>query len=144
CQRSLLYPATRMSVLNVWQSGTEDTRDVRTSTDDGLELNGWWFTSADESVISGERRVILYLPGNGGCRLDRAAICRRLAMLPVCDVVIFDYRGYGDNPGSPTESGLHKDALASWKYLRQQGWQPGQIILFGESLGGAVATHLAS
>ena len=60
-------------------------------------------------------------------------------------VLIFDYRGYGRSTGKPSEAGLYQDAQAAWDHLtRQRGIPPGRIVLFGESLGGAMAAWLAA
>ena len=61
------------------------------------------------------------------------------------EVCCFDYRGYGENPGSPTEADLHRDARAAWNHLTRSLKIPERrIVLLGESLGGGVATHLAA
>ena len=61
------------------------------------------------------------------------------------DVFIFDYRGYGGSQGEPSEAGLYQDAAAAWRYLVEtRGVSPGNIVIFGRSLGGAVAAQLAS
>src|SRR5690606_25968708 len=115
------------------------------TTSDGLTLNGWHITArlqrlADRAACDAHLRqggpVILYLPGNGGHRGFRTERFRLLAQLGA-DVIAFDYRGYGDNPGSPTQAHLVNDAYSIWKYATvARGIAPEQIILFGESLGG--------
>ena len=61
------------------------------------------------------------------------------------NVFIFDYRGYGKSQGEPDENGLYADGRAAWRYLtKQRGFEQGDIILFGRSLGGAVAAELAA
>ncbi len=79
--------------------------------------------------------------GNAGNRADRVALGAGLAAEGF-GVLLFDYRGYGDNPGRPTASGLALDARAalSWVQSRTQGHG---VVYFGESLGSAVATELA-
>jgi fermentation-respiration switch protein FrsA (DUF1100 family) len=62
-----------------------------------------------------------------------------------CHVFIFDYRGYGENPGSPSEERLAADARAAWKYTTEtRGVAPPRVLLAGESLGGGVAVRLAA
>ncbi|GAA3534325.1 alpha/beta hydrolase [Nonomuraea rosea] len=105
-------------------------RDVSFTTSDGLRLSAWY--------LPGTRDVtVLVTGGNAGNRRDRAPLARALAAhgLPV---LLMDYRGYGGNPGSPTEEGLRLDALAARDFL---GDVP--VVYFGESLGAAVATGLA-
>lgn len=61
------------------------------------------------------------------------------------NTLLFDYRGYGQSGGTPSESGTYLDAQAAWRHLTgTQGIAPGRIVLFGESLGGAVAAWLAA
>ena len=76
-------------------------------------------------------------------RLNRLNDLRDFTALG-CDVLIFDYRGYGENPGSPSEAVLTRDARDIWQFaVDQLQVEPGRILLFGESLGGAVAVRLA-
>jgi len=90
------------------------------------------------------RPVVLYFSGNAGNRLYRTeefGVFTRLG----CEVFIFDYRGYGENAGSPTEAALAADAQAVWRYATdERNVAPDRIILYGESLGGGVAVRLAS
>ncbi|RMG42150.1 MAG: alpha/beta hydrolase [Planctomycetota bacterium] len=87
--------------------------------------------------------VVLFFHGNGGhrgCRLPEAELFTRHG----ADVVLTDYRGYAENPGSPTETGLRLDARAWWRWLTTDcGVVPRRVIVYGASLGGAVATRLA-
>ena len=90
------------------------------------------------------RGTLLYLHGNGGNigdRLDRIAVFRRLGL----NTLIIDYRGYGASSGEPSEAGTYRDALAAWDHLtRVRGESPERIVVFGESLGGAIAAWLAA
>jgi fermentation-respiration switch protein FrsA (DUF1100 family) len=112
--------------------------DVAVRTDDGVALHGWYIPR------EGARRVVLFLHGNAGNishRRESIEIFHRLGT----DVFIFDYRGYGQSGGSPSEAGLYRDAAAAWRYLTDvRGRDPAQIVIFGRSLGGAVAARLAS
>ncbi len=106
-------------------------------TTDGVKLFGWFVPS--ESA----RGVILFCHGNAGNishRLESIQIFHRLGL----DVFIFDYRGYGQSEGKPTEHGTYKDAEAAWRYLiEERQVPPKEVIVFGRSLGGAVASWLA-
>ena len=106
-------------------------------TDDGEKIHGW-FIPADKA-----KGVLLFCHGNGGNishRLDSIRIFNRLGL----SVLIFDYRGYGQSTGKPTEKGTYLDAEAAWRYLVQnRGVAPAEIIIFGRSLGGSIAAHLA-
>lgn len=115
-------------------------RDVTLMTSDDLEL-GAWFVPAEGA----DRRVtVLVAPGNAGDRSGRAPLARALAERGI-SVLLFDYRGYGGNPGSPSEEGLARDVRAARRYLIEDAGVPeGQIVYFGESLGTAVVTELAT
>lgn len=111
---------------------------LRLKTADGESLDAWYIPAA------GARRTLLYLHGNGGNishRFDPIGVFHRLGL----NVLIFDYRGYGASTGKPDEAGTYADAEAAWHYLTgERGVQPEDIVLFGESLGGAIAARLAS
>ena len=106
-------------------------------TANGVNLSGWFIPS------DGARGVILFCHGNAGNishRLESIQIFHRLGL----DVFIFDYRGYGQSEGKPTEQGTYEDAKAAWRYLvEERQLAPADIIVFGRSLGGAVASWLA-
>lgn len=112
--------------------------DVRLTTSDGATISAWWIPAKNE------RAVLLFCHGNAGNishRLDSIEIFNKLDL----SVLIFDYRGYGTSTGHPSEDGTYHDAEAAWRYLLEvQKKQPEKIILFGESLGGAVAAEIAS
>ncbi|MFG1704398.1 alpha/beta hydrolase [Nonomuraea sp. M3C6] len=105
-------------------------RDVSFTTSDGIRLAAWF--------VPGEHPVtVLVAGGNAGNRLHRAPLARALAAhgLPV---LLMDYRGYGGNPGTPTEEGLHLDVRTARAFV---GDRP--VVYFGESLGAGVVTRLA-
>lgn len=112
--------------------------EVRISTTDSVVLDGW-FVPADKA-----RGVVLFFHGNAGNishRHDSIQIFNSLGL----DVLIFDYRGYGQSTGTPSEPGTYLDSEAVWRYLvEERSIPPQNIILFGRSLGGAIAVHLAS
>lgn len=111
-------------------------------TAEGAHLQGWW-CSADSSKFAQSRRTVILFPGNAGNRGDRAPLIEQWNDLG-CDVVIFDYRGYGGSSGRPSEAAIAQDAVCIWEYVSQERNVPAdQIVLCGQSLGGAVATRLA-
>lgn len=113
-------------------------RDVVLHTEDGQKLSAW--------VVEPRRPrdvAVLYLPGNAGNRAGRATVGQALAEQGFT-VLLVDYRGYGANPGSPTEEGLLLDARAGAAWLRDAGFPPGRTLYVGESLGTGVATKLAA
>lgn len=114
-----------------------DYQDVTLRTKDGVEISAWYIP-ADNA-----RGFILFCHGNAGNishRLDSIKIFHRLGL----GVLIFDYRGYGKSKGSPDEEGTYSDAEAAWDYLVNiLHVKPEKIVLFGRSLGSAVAVELA-
>jgi fermentation-respiration switch protein FrsA (DUF1100 family) len=90
------------------------------------------------------RAAVLVCNGNGGDRSMRADLAAALTRLGLA-VLLFDYRGYGGNPGSPTEAGLAADARAALAYLAgRPEVDPARVVYLGESLGAAVALRLAT
>ena len=111
--------------------------DVFLDTEDGVRLHGWYIPR------HGSTQSLLFFHGNAGNISHRGAsveIFHRLGL----NVFIFDYRGYGMSQGKPDEKGLYKDARAAWRYLnKERGFDQEEIVLFGRSMGGAVAAELA-
>ena len=117
----------------------------------GLPLEDVWFQSADGATLfgwyvksSGTPAVLLWCHGNAGNiinRLENLAELHRLGL----SVFLFDYRGYGRSRGKPSEEGLYQDALAAHAYLTEtKQIPPKRIVIFGRSLGTAVAGEVAS
>jgi fermentation-respiration switch protein FrsA (DUF1100 family) len=137
-QRRLIYFPLR-GVPAPEAVGLAGVETVRFSTDDGLVLNGWFVPR-----LSPDRtETLIVFNGNAGNRAYRAPLARSLAQHGIASF-LFDYRGYGDNPGTPGERGLASDAAAARRYVasRADVDQSG-VIYFGESLGAAVALNLA-
>lgn len=115
-----------------------DYQQVSVPTEDGETLHGW--------LIPGEipGRLLIFFHGNAGNishRLESIAVFNRLGLA----VLIVDYRGYGQSTGKPSEPGSTRDALAVWRYATGDlGYTPAQIVVFGRSLGGSIATRLAA
>ena len=116
-----------------------DATDVDLRTDDGLALGAWYMPAADPD----RQMTVLVAPGNGGNREGRAPLARALARRGL-GVLLFDYRGYGGNEGNPTEPGLALDVRAARQFLLGQQVPANRILYFGESLGTAVVTELAT
>ena len=110
---------------------------VTFKTADGLTIAAWYIPAPDA------RAVLLFCHGNAGNishRLDSIRIFHDLGL----SVLIFDYRGYGGSEGEPTEKGTYLDAEAAWNFLiKEKGIDPARIVIFGRSLGSAVAAELA-
>ena len=111
--------------------------EARIATADALELHGWYVPAGTGAP------AVLFCHGNAG------NISHRLEWLQIFHdmgfaVLLFDYRGYGRSRGAPDEPGTYRDAQAAWDFLtRSKGVATARIVIFGESLGGAIAAHLA-
>src|SRR5438309_627790 len=107
--------------------------EVEFKSSDGVRLHGWFFHAGEPTVI--------FFHGNAGNITERGPICAGLAKRGV-SVFVFDWRGYGKSDGSPSESGLFRDALAAYDYVRAR--TSGDIVPYGESLGGPYAPYVAA
>ncbi|GAA0522778.1 hypothetical protein Ade02nite_82290 [Paractinoplanes deccanensis] len=117
-------------------------RDVTLRTEDGLRLTAWLVEPP--AGTPGPRSAVLVAPGNAGNRLARAPLATALAGRGLT-VLLLDYRGYGGNPGSPSEEGLARDVEAARMFLADEvGIPADRLLYFGESLGAAVVTALAA
>ncbi len=116
-----------------------DYDDIRLTTADGVSIHGWFVPGPDAPC-----RVVLFCHGNAGNiahRLDSLKIFHDMGL----SVLMFDYRGFGQSEGKPTEPGTYLDAEAVWEHLvTARGFKPSEVIVFGRSLGGAVASHIAA
>lgn len=112
--------------------------NVSLKTEDDVSLHGWYIPAKKS------RYTILFFHGNAGNishRLESIQIFHELGL----SVLIVDYRGYGNSGGRPTEAGTYRDARAAWDYLvSERGLDEKNIVLFGRSLGGAIAAQLAT
>jgi fermentation-respiration switch protein FrsA (DUF1100 family) len=111
--------------------------DIVMTAKDGVQISGWFVPAR------APRATILFCHGNAGNISHRLEKINMLNFLDL-NVFIFDYRGYGKSKGSPSEKGLYLDAEAAYEYLvNRKNISPGEIIAYGESLGGSVAVDLA-
>lgn len=108
---------------------------------DGVRLHGWWCRRIDAPP---DEPVLLFFHGNAGNLSHRADLLIELATRTPASVFVVGYRGYGRSQGRPSEDGLYLDARAAWKHLTEEnGVGADRIVIFGKSLGGAVAVDLA-
>jgi fermentation-respiration switch protein FrsA (DUF1100 family) len=120
--------------------GLADVEQVTFTTRDDVQLHGW-FVPATQSPA---RATLLVCNGNAGNRAYRAELARAFRPHGVA-MLLFDYRGYGDSAGSPSERGLALDARAARSYLLSRpDVDATRLVYFGESLGAAVAVELAA
>ena len=111
--------------------------DITLSTSDGIELDSWYIPASNDSM------VVLLCHGNGGNIGDRMESIKIFHNMNL-SVFIFDYRGYGKSEGNPNEKGTYIDAETAWDYLiDERNISSDNIIVFGRSLGGAIASKLA-
>ncbi len=132
----IFFPFERLEQTPTdWGLGYEN---VTLKTQDGVQLHGWYIPHKNSE------QTLLFFHGNAGNishRGDSVKIFHQLGL----NVFIIDYRGYGNSEGKANEDGLYKDARAAWLYLREnRALRQQDIIIFGRSLGGAVAAKLAA
>lgn len=138
-QDRLLYlrgvPTRELEATPADRGWSYETVSLR--TEDGVDLHAWWLPVADA------RASLIFFHGNAGNishRLESLAQFRELGL----SVLILDYRGYGQSEGRPSEDGLRLDARAAWDHVRRvRDVSAERIVLFGRSLGSAVASELA-
>jgi len=136
-QEKLIFPAHEKLI----DIGSEyaNSYTVEHTADDGIKLSSWYIPPKNNN----KNKIILYLHGNGGNISHRVG---EYSSFLDEDYGLFalDYRGYGKSEGSPSEEGLYKDARSAVKFIEDKGFQTKDIILYGESLGTAIAIQLAS
>ena len=137
-QRRLIYFPTHDPVPSA-AVFLPSARDVVLHTEDGKRLGAWYIPAPVEAPGP----AVVVFNGNGGDRSGRAMLALGLAELGM-SVLLFDYRGYGGNEGTPSEEGLARDARAAQAWLSAQPEvSQDRIVYFGESLGAAVAVGLS-
>lgn len=136
-QRQLIYFPDRTPVPAAGEV-IAGARDVTLHTADGLELGAWFVPPTGPSD---DGMAVLVAPGNGGNRAGRAGFAEELSRHGLA-VLLMDYRGYGGNPGEPSEDGLAADADAAVEALAELGFPAERTLYFGESLGSGVVAAL--
>jgi uncharacterized protein len=134
-KKSIFYPMKQItsnpSIIGL------DYRDIYFDTSDGKTIHAWFIPEENA------RFTVLFSHGNAGNighRMDKVAMMHDIGL----NVFIYDYRGYGKSKGSPSEKGIYEDAYAAYEYLVYKLNVPNNsIILYGESIGGAVSIELA-
>jgi len=114
-----------------------DYENVALTASDGVRLHAWYVPNPTAT------RTVLFLHGNAGNishRLDKLAVFSDLGVA----VMLLDYRGYGRSEGAPDEAGTYRDAEAAYDWLRGRGVPEDGLIVYGESLGGPIATDLGA
>jgi fermentation-respiration switch protein FrsA (DUF1100 family) len=138
-QRHLIYLPSG-DVPPAASVGLPRVESVSFTTEDGLNLAGWFVPAADPRA----GHTVIVFNGNAGNRAYRAPLASALARQGIA-TLLFDYRGFGGNPGTPSEEGLSRDARAALDYVvSRPDVDRDRIVYFGESLGAGVAIRLAS
>ena len=135
-EKMVFFPGKRLG--DTPEAAGLQYEDVYLVTDDDIKIHGWYVPHPDAQA------TLLFFHGNAGNlshRLESISIFHDIGLA----VFIIDYRGYGRSEGRPTERGTYRDAMAAWNYLvGERRLRPDEIIVFGRSLGGAVAAALAA
>lgn len=127
-------------LLSPDEVGLAHAEPVAFVTADGVTLHGWFLPSRQQPA----QFTVVVFNGNAGNRSYRAPLAAALQADDLA-VLLFDYRGYGENEGSPSEAGLFADARAAREFLvGRADVDPERLVYFGESLGSAVAVNLAA
>jgi uncharacterized protein len=138
----LFYPSPHLASTPA-EIGWDHER-VEITTEDNQQIVGWFLPAEPGGALERLPWVVLYCHGNGGNiggRINTLSGLRELGLA----VLIFDYRGYGESSGRPTVDGTRLDVLAVWRYLvDERGYDPSEIVMWGRSLGGAVAIDQAA
>lgn len=146
-ENSLVYPAPRYPSSDVadgaiptnWNPKNFGAEEVHFQSADGTKLHGWyWQHPAPQGYL-------LYCHGNGDCVGYLGDYLAELSQRHRLSVFVFDYRGYGQSGGSPSETGILQDGASARDWLAERAAvKPDEVILMGRSLGGAVAIDLAA
>jgi fermentation-respiration switch protein FrsA (DUF1100 family) len=136
--RLIFFPNYPDRLDGDWHPQALPVQDVWLTASDGVKLHAWWIPQDNAKF------TFLALHGNASNIANRAPTYEFLRNTPA-NVFALEYRGYGHSEGKPDEAGIYRDAEAAYEYLvNTKGIDRKAIISFGQSLGSAVATHLAA
>ncbi|PWY69511.1 protein bem46 [Aspergillus heteromorphus CBS 117.55] len=147
-QNELIYPRNvpvdaRTNVPKPQQFGITDFEDLQIPTPDGESLHAFFIRPSRK--LPGRDITVLMFHGNAGNIGHRIPIAKVLQDMLGCNVLMLEYRGYGLSTGTPDETGLKRDAQTGLDYIRQRAeTRDSKIIVYGQSLGGAVSINLVA
>jgi uncharacterized protein len=136
-QRHMLYFPDASDPGKPKDAGVPEMSAVHVKTADGLDLVGWFAPPARKTGY-----IVVLFHGNAGNIAMRGFKARQFLDRGY-GVMLSEYRGYGGNPGSPTEQGLYNDGRAALDWLKGLGYESSQFVLYGESVGTGVAVQMA-
>jgi fermentation-respiration switch protein FrsA (DUF1100 family) len=137
-ESSILYPAPRYP-LGDWDAGRYDAVDVKFDSADGTKLHGWYYEQPQA------RGTLLFCHGNGEHVAYNGYYGALLSRELNLNVLVFDFRGYGRSGGDPAKDGILADGEAAIEWLAEKNSiAPNQVVVYGRSLGGAIACHLGA
>ncbi|MAT70826.1 MAG: alpha/beta hydrolase [Planctomycetaceae bacterium] len=135
----LVYQPPASDVALAFHPKNQDVEEVRFESADGTRLHGVL------CLHPGSKRVVLYCHGNGENVRTAFSRMQQLSESLDANVMVFDFRGYGESEGSPYEEGVIADGLAAQRWLAERmDCQPDDIVVLGRSLGGGIATAIAA
>lgn len=138
-EERLVFPGPKYPSHGQWEGHGLPVEDVWFTSADGTKLHGWYLPH------SGAHAAVLYCHGNAGTVAEQPQFLRFLHDECQSSVFIFDYRGYGRSEGSPNETGILADARAARAWLAErEKIAEEQVVIYGRSLGGAIAVDLAA
>lgn len=135
-QRNFVFRPSPENPGNPAQHGLRDMTVVDFMTEDGVRLYAWF------APPKGEGKVIVLFHGHSGNLAKRVFRAKHLLKEPF-GLFLCEYRGYGGNPGEPSEAGLYRDGRACLKWLKDRGYDHDRLVYYGQSLGTGVAVQMA-
>lgn len=136
-QRHFQYYPNRNALPTPAEAGAPWMKVVVSTTEDGLKLQNWFVPPKEK-----DGKIVVIFHGNAG-NISHRAIKTAYFYEKNYGVFLAEYRGFGGNPGTPTEKGLYLDAMAAVHYLEAQGYNASQLVIYGESIGTGVAVETA-
>jgi len=143
-RRLVFFPQIPGRLSGDWSPPDLTHEDVWLTSADGVRVHAWWIPAQASGSGGSSLPTFLCFHGNAANIAWRADFYRFLRDLRA-NVLALEYRGYGHSEGAPSEEGIYADAEAAFNYLvRDRGIPPERVIAYGQSLGTAVAAHLAA